>query len=51
MKLIISTELRESSDIDVLVSTKEFNKILLLLKSWGIDRVDKKFVSNNPKPD
>ena len=51
MKLIISTELGESSDIDVLVSTKEFNKILLLLKSWGIDRVDKKFVPNPPKPD
>lgn len=49
MRIVISTELEESSNVDVLVSTKEFKEILLLLKSWGIDRFDKKFsLPNQP---
>jgi len=49
MRITISTDIADASNVDIIVSTKEFYKILSLLKSWGVERFNDKLLYNNPK--
>ena len=49
MKITIPTDIADASNVDAIVSTKEFYKILSLLKSWCVERFNEKFPHSNPK--